>query len=243
MAGVGVAVFALAHGHCEAQGSSASRLMVLVQPLGDRASIVMTYSGKESHSVARSRLLRLLQLTGGSVDAVAVSDAVMSGAPGSGRGGAPKAQTGLEATVRGMRFAVDRAFVLQPFLQALADTGTFEVLFLTQRLEGFNGIRDWRSDGVRIRLLQDGSPYRYHFQVSNQALAGVAVPIYEPPKPAAQPTRAGSNQRRGSVPWVWGTGVACGLVVFALMLQRGRVRASRLGHRRSARKGEVSDHA
>ncbi|MBM3494617.1 MAG: hypothetical protein FJX72_09935 [Armatimonadetes bacterium] len=201
---------------------------MLVQPYGYVTSIAMTYSSKVPHSQARARLVRFATAAGVEVASVSVRDewANAFGTAGGSRASGRR-QTGLEATLRGAGLVLDRAFRLDPFVEALGDVGSFEVLFMMDRREGFAGIRSYDGPGVSLRLIQDGAPYRYAFRTSGGTARRAAIPVYEP-EARSSPVAASRQEQRGrraNVPvLMWGT--ACGVAVYLGMLIRSRMRSA-----------------
>ena len=238
---VAVSLLAACSSVAAAQANERSRLIVLVQPAGSTAAVVMTYPDVVPHQSAKSRLLRLAELTGATVASVQINDTTVSGTSQPSQ--LSVRQTSVEALLTGMNFSTDRAFLLQPFVAAFGDLGRFEVMFLTRKIAGFAGLREWNGQGISVRLIQDGAPYRYKIVVTPEALPAGTLPVYQP-EPQQQPGEPAPAQREWLMPpWLLGTAFMSGGAVFVIMLVRARLRAAGRNRQFTAEKGGVGDHA
>jgi len=224
-----------------AEPTDSAKLMVLVQPMGSHTAVVMTFSEVVPHAEARARLARLAELTGAHIVSSDITDITVATPAGSSRASAR--QTGLEALLSGMQYSAQRAFILQPFLAAFGDLGRFDVLFLTQRVDGFAGLRYWDGEGISVRLLQDGAPYRYRFVVSSDVSPALTLPVYHPVAPKMPDPARSSDHSKLPGPWLFGAALLSGCAVFILLLARARLRAAGRSGQFTAGKGEVRDHA
>jgi hypothetical protein len=221
-----------------AQQTDSTRVMVLVQPFADATSLAMTYADKVPHAEARARVQRLAAASAAELVSVSVRDETVG--PPERRG---STQTGVEALLRGSPYVLDRAFRLQPFVDALSDAGPVEVLFVVGRIPGFAGLCEYVRDGTTIRLIQDGAPYRYRILVADGVRPPTSLPVYAPAPPVSNgPSLKDAATQAPKLP-VWGVAAACGAAVFVGMLLRGRMRATASGATCLAGKGDVGDHS
>ncbi len=207
------------------QLSNRPAALVLVQPANDVTMLVVTFSDRQPHARAQQVVRDIARRCGAKVAALSVHEASLDGNPRSAH--AKEVQTAAEATLAGASLVLDDAFLLQPIVEALKDTGRFDVLFMSAPPREFKGLRAFQGDGVSIRLTQEGPPFRYSVTVADRTVAIPTLPLREFPTQAVQINQAHTTPQQ---PWgavvVISIAAGVGVVVFVVMRRRAAIRAS-----------------
>jgi hypothetical protein len=202
--------------------------MILVQPQGRSALVAVVYPRAMPHAQVRGRFERLVRIAGWRLAGLQVRDEEGKAPDGAGRSRSLGKQTDATALLAEAPQVQDGAFLLQPYVAAFSDMRRFEVLFLAPADPAFQGLREFISPALEVRLVRAGGPYRYQVWMKDHSLSLPALPLIQPraiqqartaPEPAARPL--------GGLLVLLGVAATAGLAVFALLMLRARHRVRR----------------
>jgi len=220
-----LAAAGLCSGTATAQLAKPPSAIVLVQPTGQDTMLVIAFSKTEPHSRARERVRELARRTGASITSLTVKDTNLEGsAP---RPGEKDVQTDVEATLTNVSFALGDAFLLQPLVEVMKDTGRFDIMFVVPPQNGFAGLRRYEEKGFLLQLAQEGNPYTYKVLVERGLQDVPQLPLRQPAEaPRSQPPPR-QEPRSWEVIVLVALAAGVGIGVFALMRKRAAARLSR----------------
>jgi hypothetical protein len=212
------------------QNANRSDALILVQPDGPGLQVSVTYPSAVPHGVARDRFTKLAQGMGWTPKSVQVKDEEIVSHPDYGPQKVLGRQTGLSAFVPRGAYTRNGGFVLQPYIEAFRDLKRFEVFFFVPPVQGFQGLREFDSPAVYVKLIREGGPYRYYVEVRTPGARIPSIPLTQavvaPPAPPALNHPPAAPGPADFAPVVITAAAAALLVFFALML-RARLRSSR----------------
>lgn len=222
------------------RSQAAPDALLLVQPQGRKAIVSVTFPGLEPHARVRDRIARLARAAGWTVASLEVKDEVVLTAPQFGPSRPMGKQTGALATLDRAVQVQQRAFRLQPYVEAFSDLQRVDLLFFMAPIPAFQGLRDYQSAGLSVKLVRDGGPYHYRIDIRDRSGALPTLPLTQPPAPTAptEPMRASESPAddRPSFALVVAIAAASGLSVLLLwfLLTRARTWPSPRAHPRRA---------
>ncbi|GBC95153.1 hypothetical protein HRbin16_00940 [bacterium HR16] len=101
----------------------------------------------------------------------------------------PKSQTGsmlppITDVIGRARNVIDRrsgGLPVEPFLRAFSDLDTFEIYFLVRGDMPFQGLREWTTRDLQVRLIHTPGVYRYQVRILRHAAdVDLSVPFHQP---------------------------------------------------------------
>jgi hypothetical protein len=226
---------------CLAQSNGVnSDAIVIIQPSGKSATLFITFPGVVSHESVKQRIARLGQIAGWPVSSVDVKDEEIStraaGIPTVGLG----KQTGATVLLSNVTLMKDGGFLLQPLVQAFSDLRRIEVLYFVQQQRNFNGLKDFDSKVLAVKLVKDGGPYRYAIDIKEQGVPLPNLPLTQPvvasgasPADVSGVKTAATNT--ADFAFVLLVAAGCSLVVLAALLILGRYRSAQINGSNSRR--------
>ncbi len=207
-----------------------SDALILVQPDGAGLQLSVTFPKQVPHGDARNRLSKLARAMNGTLRSVQIKDEIILSHPDFGPQKQLGVQTGASALVSAGSYLRNGGFVLQPYVETFRDLKRFEVFFFVPAVSGFQGLREFDSPAVYVKLIREGGPYRYYVEIRNPGATVPPIPLTQaittqaPPAPVPQQK---SNPVADFAPVVMLAAGAALLVFFGLLL-RARMRAPQL---------------
>lgn len=102
---------------------------------------------------------------------------------------APRSQTGstlppITDVIGRAQNVIDRrsgGLPVEPFLRAFSDLEAFEIYFLVQGEMPFQGLREWTTRDLQVRLIHTPGVYRYQVRILRHAAdVDLSVPFHQP---------------------------------------------------------------
>lgn len=171
--------------------------MILVEPVGEQATIAVIYSKPVAHPQARNALSRLAKLAGWKLGQLKMKDQELFDRSAEGERRSLGRQTGIQAEASGVSLLNGAAFRLQPFVEAYRDLKSIDLMFLTGGLADFSGLRFFDDPALRVTLIREGGPYRYSFEIRDSSKSLPKLPLNQPTVPSQPaPLVQGSKESR-----------------------------------------------
>ncbi len=220
-----------------ASGQTARRApdaIILVQPSADRAYVSVTFSRyltREEVKQYFARLRAAVGWTSGAIDVFYTDSATGDKAPAAKREGVWTEVAALLSSAPQVR---DRAFVLQPFIDAFADLNSFNLLYMVGKARDFAGLRSYRSTALDVTLINDGGPYKYAVDIKDHTGPLPRLPLTEA-SAAAAPVASNAGRGVGIVSQLAVVVLCAGVVALVafVVVSRAGSRGSRPAARRN----------
>jgi len=215
--------------------------LILVQPGEGRAVLSVTFPAPVSHPSVRGRVERLARAAGWKIASLEVKDQDVKTSPQYGASRPLGKQTGALALLTNAPQMRQGGFHLQPYVDAFSDLQRLDLLFLVPAIRTFEGLREFESPALSVKLIQEGGPYRYQIAIRDHTGALPALPLKQPPPPpppAAQQSRSAEQTDGSPLALAVAIAAASGLSVLILWLLLARLRVQqspRVDSRRAER--------
>ncbi len=192
-----LAVCLLAGGARAQAPAGASDAIILVQPMGYQAMVAVVFPKAVPASAVRGRMSKLARSAGWTLTSLDIKNEQVRTNP---RFGGPKGlgtQTDATATMTNAPQAMNGGFLLQPYLDAFSDLKRIEILYMVPPDRGFQGLREFDSPSLSVRLITAGGPYRYVADIKDHSGALPKVPLIQPQPRAETPVAATRSRSTG----------------------------------------------
>ena len=216
-------------------GAALSDVVILLQPMGESSLMAVTFSKPTSPARVKVLLGDLARRGGWKLGAVEIRDETV---PNFGTAGASAHQTGASTTITGAPFMSDGGYRLQPFVEAFADYGRVELLFIENEDPAYTGLKSFTSPPLKVDLIKAGSPYRFVIQIDKSAGPLPKLPLTQPavsPSPPAPKEPVRTRPAGNSMAYVLLVSAASGLAVFFILLLLSHLRSRRTLQSRTRR--------
>jgi hypothetical protein len=217
--------------------------LILLQPEGAGLQVSVTYPNAVPHTAARERLAKLARAMRWTLQSIQVKDEKIVSHPDFGPQKVLGTQTGAGAHIPEGAYSRNGGFILQPFIETFSDLKRFEVFFFVPPIKGFQGLREFDSPSVFIKLIREGGPYRYYVEMRNPGARIPAIPLTQVVSnqavPPVQDRRPAAPAPADFAPVVV-LAAASALGVFFLLMLRAKYRAAQVGKAREAPASRVT---
>jgi len=201
-------------------------VLILVQPQGMNALVVITYSHVVPHTEVKNRIIRLAAAGGWQIISQNIQNQDLTTSPAFGNVKRLGTQTGATILFRHAIPYQQGVFRLQPYVDTFSDLNHIELWFMMGRQPDFTGLRHYESTSLSVHLLQEGAPYRYRIRIRDRTGGTPILPTHQPPvtttTPPARANTTSEPNMVASLAAVVFIAAAIGFVVLITLLFRAR---------------------